>query len=105
MRSCAIATASPNPLIAPNHNRMPDPVDEEAEALWLYPCTKNPESCPIRPYPSVEMETYRVCQAINSSRDDWGIQWKLVRTELSRTYWARRVRAITFTTWNHRHAH
>jgi len=69
---CAIITTESNDLVASIHNRMPVIVPEEKVDMWLDPEFKDYEALKdiLRPYPSEEMEMFKVSNAINSLKFD-----------------------------------
>ena len=71
---CAIITTEANDLVAAIHNRMPVIVLEEKVDMWLDPEFKDYEVLKgmLCPYPSEEMEMYRVSNIVNSPKFDSG---------------------------------
>jgi putative SOS response-associated peptidase YedK len=71
LRSFAIITTAPNPLVAPIHNRMPAILRPEHERLWL---DDNPDATPWRevlgPFPAEAMVAYPVSRLVNSPAND-----------------------------------
>ncbi len=72
LRTCTIITGTPNPLMAPIHDRMPMILRREEEDRWLEP---GPHDTPsllslLVPYPAVEMEAYPVSRKVNSPTVD-----------------------------------
>jgi putative SOS response-associated peptidase YedK len=67
VRSFSIITTRPNSLVLPCHDRMPAILKQEDETKWLAPgYAINDELATIlTPYPSEEMETYRVTKSVN----------------------------------------
>lgn len=72
VRSCAVVTTSPNPLIERLHDRMPVILDDEAGSLWMDPATTEPDSVMplIGSYPEEEMEMFPVSQSVGNWRND-----------------------------------
>jgi putative SOS response-associated peptidase YedK len=70
--SFTIITASPNPLMAQIHDRMPVILDPDDHARWFQE-GKQPKvetAALLKPYPPVEMEAYPVLRLVNSPRND-----------------------------------
>ena len=72
VRSCAIVTGEPNPLIAPIHSRMPVILPEDAWAEWLgeAPAAAGGLSRLLKPYPAERMRLYPVSPRVNSVKND-----------------------------------
>ncbi len=72
IRSCAIITTEPNPLIRKIHDRMPVILARRAEEIWLDPSVTDPSRLGelLLPYPSEELRAYRVSPRVNSPRND-----------------------------------
>lgn len=70
VRSCAIATTTPNALMAPIHSRMPVVIPSEAWELWLDAST-DPAELPglLRPYAG-ELVARPVSTLVNSPAND-----------------------------------
>ncbi len=66
--SAAIVTTTPNELLSKIHNRMPVILSPEEQATWLDRENKDPSvlRAILDPYPSVQMEAYRVSTFVNS---------------------------------------
>jgi putative SOS response-associated peptidase YedK len=66
--SCAIITTEANDLVASIHDRMPVIVPQEKVDIWLDPGFQDEEALKglLLPYPSEEMEMYRVSGRVNS---------------------------------------
>lgn len=72
VRTCAILTMRPNPLVAGIHDRMPVILTPEAEAAWLDPGAPDPgaQIAGWAPYPADAMLAHRVSPIVNSARND-----------------------------------
>ncbi len=72
LRSCTIITGTPNPLIAPIHDRMPMILREESEEAWLDGDLRDPDALTalLAPYPAEEMEVYAVSRRVNAPSFD-----------------------------------
>lgn len=72
LRSCTIITGTPNPLVAPIHDRMPMILREENESAWLDHSLRDPEmlSALLAPYPAELMEVYAVSRRVNAPSVD-----------------------------------
>jgi putative SOS response-associated peptidase YedK len=75
VQSATIITTSPNPLIAPIHNRMPAIVEPRAYERWLDPAEQSPEQLAeltalLKPYPANEMEAWPISTEVNNVRND-----------------------------------
>lgn len=72
IQSCTIITTDANSMIEPVHNRMPVILKPEQEQVWLDPeVSEYSVLLPLlKPYPSEEMEMYRVNPLVNSPRND-----------------------------------
>ena len=68
LRSCTIITGTPNPLIAPIHDRMPIILRPEDEARWLDGSLTDGESLLsiLTPYPADALEVYPVSRRVNA---------------------------------------
>ena len=66
--SCAIITTEANDLVASIHDRMPVIVPQEKVDIWLDPGFQDEKALKdlLAPYPSEEMEMYRVSGRVNS---------------------------------------
>ncbi len=65
--TCTIITTDANELLRPIHDRMPVIIPTDKEDLWLDPKTTEKEKLLplLAPYPSEEMEFYRVSPVMN----------------------------------------
>ncbi|MBV9848144.1 MAG: SOS response-associated peptidase [Armatimonadetes bacterium] len=72
LRSCTIITGTPNPLIAPIHDRMPIILRPEDEGRWLDGSVADTQSLLslLAPYPADELETYPVSRRVNTPTAD-----------------------------------
>lgn len=72
LRTFTIITTTPNELMEPIHSRMPVILNERDEARWLDPEITNPELVLplLKPYPSDEMESYKVSTIVNSPKNN-----------------------------------
>ncbi len=72
LRTFTIITTTPNELMEPIHNRMPVILNERDEARWLDPEITDSESVLplLKPYPSDEMESYKVSTIVNSPKNN-----------------------------------
>lgn len=72
VRSAAIITTAPNPLMLPIHNRMPVILPRTAYSLWLDPTPHFPVDLNslLVSYPAEEMEAYPVSTLVNSPGND-----------------------------------
>lgn len=72
VRSFAILTTEPNPLMAEIHNRMPAIISPENYAAWLDPGLSDVEALQgmLGPYPERLMEAYPVSRKVNSPAND-----------------------------------
>lgn len=72
LRTCTIITGTPNPLLAPIHDRMPMILRREEEDDWLYPGRHDTQSLLslLAPYPANEMEAYAVSRKVNAPSVD-----------------------------------
>lgn len=71
LRSCAIVTGPPNPLVAQLHDRMPVIVPSMEFREWLDPRTPKEVLEPIlSPYPASEMKVFAVSTAVNHVDQD-----------------------------------
>lgn len=68
LRSCTIITGTPNPLVAPIHDRMPIILRREDEARWLDKSLNDTESLLslLVPYAADEIEVYPVSRRVNA---------------------------------------
>lgn len=68
LRSCVIITGTPNPLVAPIHDRMPIILRPEDEARWLDKSVTNAADLMplLAPYPADELTTYAVSRQVNA---------------------------------------
>ncbi len=69
---CAIITTESNDLVSSIHNRMPVIVPEQKMDIWLDPGCQDYEALKaiLCPYPSEEMDMYRVSTVVNSPKFD-----------------------------------
>ncbi len=72
LRSCTIITGTPNPLVAPIHDRMPIILRPENEGAWLDPGLRDPDALTalLAPYPAGVMQVYAVSRQVNSPAVD-----------------------------------
>ncbi len=72
IRTCTIITTSPNPLMAPIHDRMPVILRPEDYSAWLDPAPQTAASLQhlIAAYPADQMEAYPVSALVNSPSND-----------------------------------
>jgi putative SOS response-associated peptidase YedK len=72
LRTCTIVTVIPNALIASIHDRMPAILRPEHETGWLDSTVSDAAELTrwLQPYPSEEMERYRVSRRVNSAAID-----------------------------------
>ena len=70
--TCTIITTDANDVLRPIHDRMPVIILKDKEDLWLDPKTTEKEKLLplLTPYPSDEMEFYRVSPVINKPEHD-----------------------------------
>ncbi len=69
--SCTIITTEANELLKAVHHRMPVVLPRDKESLWLDPDVELARVLELlRPYPSEQMEYYRVARAVNSPAND-----------------------------------
>jgi putative SOS response-associated peptidase YedK len=70
--TCTIITTDANDLLRPIHDRMPVIIPKDKEDLWLDPKTTEKEILLplLTPYPSDEMEFYRVSPIMNKPEKD-----------------------------------
>ena len=70
--TCTIITTDANELLRPIHDRMPVIIPRDKEDLWLDPKTSEKEKLLplLAPYPSYEMEFYRVSPVMNKPEYD-----------------------------------
>lgn len=66
--SCTIITTDADELLNPIHNRMPVILHENDFRLWLNPALHDKETLLrlLKPFPSKELDTYRVTSKVNS---------------------------------------
>ena len=67
-----IITTNANELMKPIHDRMPVILHEKDEGMWLDPQLNDTEklSTLLKPYPSNEMEAYKVSTFVNSPKNE-----------------------------------
>lgn len=72
VRTFAILTTTPNPLMAGIHHRMPAIISPEQYAVWLDPALTDVERLLglLGPYPERLMEAYPVSRKLNSPAND-----------------------------------
>jgi putative SOS response-associated peptidase YedK len=70
LRSFAIITTEPNPLMKPLHHRMPVILSRENEAGWLQELDVSKAQKMLKPYPLDELEAYPVSSLVNSPRNN-----------------------------------
>ncbi len=72
LRTCTIITGTPNPLMAPIHDRMPMILRREDEDEWLEPGSRDTQSLLslLAPYPAADMEAFAVPRQVNSPAVD-----------------------------------
>ncbi len=72
LRSCTIITGTPNPLVAPVHDRMPMILRSENEDAWLDGGLRDSDALLslLAPYPADVMEVYAVSRLVNAPRVD-----------------------------------
>lgn len=70
VRSFAIVTTEANLLLYPIHNRMPVILTKEGENLWIEEGPVKEIHSLFKPYPSEEMELFRVSPEVNSVKND-----------------------------------
>lgn len=72
LRSCTIITGTPNPLVAPVHDRMPIILRPENEGAWLDAGLREPDALLslLAPYPADVMEVYAVSRQVNTPSVD-----------------------------------
>ena len=70
--SAAIVTTTPNELLSKIHNRMPVILSPEEQATWLDRENNDPSvlRAMLDPYPSEEMEVYRVSTYVNTPSNE-----------------------------------
>ena len=61
-----------NELMEPIHDRMPVILHEKDESTWLDPQLSDTDNLSklLKPYPSGEMEVYKVSTIVNSPKND-----------------------------------
>ena len=61
-----------NELMKPIHDRMPVILHQKDETMWLDPMLSDTEklSTILKPYPSGEMEAYKVSTIVNSPKNE-----------------------------------
>lgn len=72
IRSCTIITTTPNPMMAPIHDRMPVILRPEDYREWLDTNPRTPDSLKhlIKAFPADRMEAYPVSALVNSPSND-----------------------------------
>jgi len=72
LESCTILTTNANAITASIHDRMPVILQPNDYDLWLDPTIQDPEqlSSALKPYPSDEMETFRISALVNNPGND-----------------------------------
>ncbi len=72
LRSCTIITGTPNPLVAPVHDRMPIILRPENESAWLDAGLRDSDALLslLAPYPADVMEAYVVSRQVNTPAVD-----------------------------------
>ncbi len=67
-----IITTSANEIMKPIHDRMPVILHEKDEGMWIDPqlSDKDKLSTLLKPYPSDEMEAYKVSTIVNSPKNE-----------------------------------
>ena len=67
-----IITTTANKLMEPIHDRMPVILHEKDEGVWLDPQLGDTDklSTLLKPYPSGEMEAYKVSTIVNSPKNE-----------------------------------
>lgn len=72
IQSCTIITTAPNNAIANIHTRMPVILSSTDYASWLAPTNENPLVLMefIGPYPSDEIDIYKVSQSVGDARNN-----------------------------------
>jgi len=70
VHSFTIITTTPNELMAEIHNRMPVILDTESEKLWLVSDDENQLLELLKPYPTKEMNAFRISELVNSPRNN-----------------------------------
>ncbi len=75
LHSFTIITTGANELMAPIHDRMPVILHEIEEACWLDPERGKPDDVLpfLKPFPSTEMECFRVSTYVNSYKNQGAI--------------------------------
>lgn len=70
--SCTIITTEANDLMQDIHHRMPVILKREDETIWLDPHQRDTSKLQhlLRPFPSDQMTTYPVSQAVNSPKNN-----------------------------------
>lgn len=70
--SACVITTSPNPLVAPIHDRMPVILRPEQERVWLDPAVSNPADLNslMAPYDPKELQAHPVSRAVSDPRLD-----------------------------------
>ncbi|MEI7434457.1 MAG: SOS response-associated peptidase [Methanomicrobiales archaeon] len=91
VRSFTVITTSPNSMVLPLHNRMPAILKREDEKRWLdpgYGICKGLKTM-LNPYPSEEMELYRVTKMVNnpSFKSETAVQEELPGTNNELSMW------------------
>ena len=92
--SFTIITTSPNSLVLPLHNRMPAILNRQDEKRWLDPGYDISEELGtmLKPYPSDDMEAYRVSSMVNnpSFKSDTSVQEEIPVPSNNLSMWDRR---------------
>ena len=72
LETCTLLTTGPNDLLRPIHDRMPAILPPQAYCCWLDPAVQDPRQLSplLVPYPSDQMEAYRVGSLVNSPSHD-----------------------------------
>ena len=72
LRSCAVVTTTPNPLMARIHDRMPVILPESAWDRWLDPTLDDVDELRglLVPYTAGELEAYPVSTLVNNTRNE-----------------------------------
>ena len=72
LETCTLLTTEPNDVVRPIHDRMPVILPPQAYSCWLDPAIEDPRQLAplLVPYPSDQMEAYRVGRLVNSPSHD-----------------------------------
>ena len=72
LETCTLLTTGPNDVVRPIHDRMPVILPPQAYSSWLDPAIQDPRQLAplLVPYPSDQMEAYRVGSLVNSPSHD-----------------------------------